>query len=213
MKEQLQGQVLGQAEAVEALADVVSVAKARLNDPDRPLATFLFLGPTGVGKTESAKAIARTLFGDAERLLRFDLNEFNQPGAAARLVGTFGRPEGLLTAAIRRQPFAVVLLDEVEKAHPEVFDLLLQVLGEGRLTDALGRIADFTSAIIILTSNLVVREAEGNLGFVPEADRSFAYTRAAERFFRWRATGRGGSPAGWSTRCSAARGSRSGSAC
>jgi ATP-dependent Clp protease ATP-binding subunit ClpA len=184
VKEQLQQQVIGQTEAVEALADVVSVAKARLNDPDRPLAAFLFLGPTGVGKTESAKAIARTLFGDTDRLLRFDLNEFNQPGAAARLVGTFNRPEGLLTAAIRRQPFAVVLLDEVEKAHPEVFDLLLQVLGEGRLTDALGRTADFTAAIIIMTSNLGVREAEGNLGFVPEADRSFAYTRAAERFFR-----------------------------
>src|SRR5262245_46964109 len=184
VKKQLQEQVIGQTEAVEALADVVSVAKARLNDPDRPLAAFLFLGPTGVGKTESAKAIARTLFGDTDRLLRFDLNEFNQPGAAARLVGTFSRPEGLRTAAIRRQPFAVVLLDEVEKAHPEVFDLLLQVLGEARLTDALGRTADFTAAIIIMTSNLGVREAEGNLGFVPEADRSFAYTRAAERFFR-----------------------------
>jgi ATP-dependent Clp protease ATP-binding subunit ClpA len=184
VRDQLHEQVIGQTEAVEALADVVSVAKARLNDPDRPLAAFLFLGPTGVGKTESAKAIARTLFGDTDRLLRFDLNEFNQPGAAARLVGTFSRPEGLLTAAIRRQPFAVVLLDEVEKAHPEVFDLLLQVLGEGRLTDALGRAADFTAAIIIMTSNLGVREAEGNLGFVPEADRSFAYTRAAERFFR-----------------------------
>src|SRR5262249_1787261 len=123
-------------------------------------------------------------FGEAERLLRYDLNEFNQPGAAARLVGTFSQPEGLLTAAIRRQPFAVILLDEVEKADPEVFDLLLQVLGEGRLSDALGRTADFTNAIIILTSNLGVREAEGNLGFAAEADKSFAYTRAAERFFR-----------------------------
>jgi DNA polymerase III delta prime subunit len=176
--------VVGQAEAVEALADVVSIAKARLNDPDRPLAAFLFLGPTGVGKTECAKAIARTLFGDAERLLRFDLNEFNQYGAAARLVGTFQQPEGLLTSAIRRQPFAVVLLDEIEKAHPEVFDLLLSVLGEGRLTDALGRTADFSNAIIIMTSNLGVREAAGGLGFNPETDRSFAYTGAAEKFFR-----------------------------
>ncbi len=184
MRDKLQAQVVGQTEAVEALADVVSVAKARLNDPDRPLAAFLFLGPTGVGKTECAKAIARTLFGEADRLLRFDLNEYNQPGAAARLVGTFSQPEGLLTSAIRRQPFAVVLLDEIEKADPEVFDLLLQLLGEGRLTDSLGRTADFTSALIVMTSNLGVREAEGNLGFVPEADRSFAYTRAAERFFR-----------------------------
>jgi ATP-dependent Clp protease ATP-binding subunit ClpC len=182
--EHLRAQIVGQSEAVEALADVVSVAKARLNDPERPLAAFLFLGPTGVGKTECAKAIARTLFGDTNRLLRFDLNEFNQPGSAARLVGTFAQPEGLLTSAIRRQPFAVILLDEIEKADPEVFDLLLQVLGEGRLTDSLGRTADFTSAIVIMTSNLGVREAEGNLGFVPESDRSHAYTRAAERFFR-----------------------------
>ncbi|MCE9563092.1 MAG: AAA family ATPase [Planctomycetes bacterium] len=184
VRDKVREQVIGQAEAVEALADVVSVAKARLNDPDRPLAAFLFLGPTGVGKTECAKAIARTLFGEAERLLRFDLNEFNQYGAAARLVGTFNQPEGLLTSAIRRQPFAVILLDEIEKAHPEVFDLLLSVLGEGRLTDALGRTADFSNAIIIMTSNLGVREAEGNLGFNPEADRSFAYTGAAEKFFR-----------------------------
>jgi len=184
VRDQLATLVIGQTQAVESLADVVSIAKARLNDPDRPLAAFLFLGPTGVGKTECAKAIARTLFGDTDRLLRFDLNEFNQPGAAARLVGTFSQPEGLLTSAIRRQPFAVVLLDEVEKADPEVFDLLLQLLGEGRLTDSLGRTADFTSAIVIMTSNLGVREAEGNLGFVPEADRSFAYTRAAEKFFR-----------------------------
>ncbi len=184
VRNKLAEQVVGQSEAVEALADVVSIAKARLNDPDRPLAAFLFLGPTGVGKTECVKAIARTLFGDAERLLRFDLNEYNQQGAAARLVGTFHQPEGLLTSAIRRQPFAVVLLDEIEKAHPEVFDILLSVLGEGRLTDALGRTADFSNAIIVMTSNLGVREAEGDLGFNPAADRSFAYTGAAEKFFR-----------------------------
>src|SRR5207302_3943661 len=103
--------------------------------------------------------------GEGDRLLRFDLNEYGEPGAAARLMGTFLQPEGLLTSAIRRQPFAVVLFDEVEKGHPEVFDLLLQVLGEGRLTDALGRTADFTNALIILTSNLGVREAESGLGF------------------------------------------------
>jgi ATP-dependent Clp protease ATP-binding subunit ClpA len=184
VRDKVREQVIGQSEAVESLADVVSVAKARLNDPDRPLAAFLFLGPTGVGKTECAKAIARTLFGDADRLLRFDLNEFNQPRSAARLVGTFSQPEGLLTSAIRRQPFAVILLDEIEKADPEVFDLLLSVLGEGRLTDALGRTADFSNAIIIMTSNLGVREAEGNLGFLPEVDKSRAYTLAAEKFFR-----------------------------
>jgi ATP-dependent Clp protease ATP-binding subunit ClpA len=184
VRDQLAKHVIGQAEAVEALADVVSVAKARLNDPDRPLASFLFLGPTGVGKTECAKAAARVLFGDADRLLRIDLNEFNQPGSAARLVGTFAQPEGLLTAAVRRQPFAVILLDEIEKADRDVFDVLLQVLGEGRLTDALGRTADFTNAIILMTSNLGVREAEGNLGFAAPAERDGTYTRAAEKFFR-----------------------------
>ncbi len=184
VRDQLAKHVIGQTEAVEALADLVSVAKARLNDPDRPLASFLFLGPTGVGKTECAKAAARVLFGDPDRLLRIDLNEFNQPGAASRLVGTFGQPEGLLTAAVRRQPFAVILLDEIEKADRDVFDVLLQVLGEGRLTDALGRTADFTNAIILMTSNLGVREAESNLGFASPTEKDGTYTRAAETFFR-----------------------------
>jgi ATP-dependent Clp protease ATP-binding subunit ClpA len=183
--EALAKQVVGQDPALHAAADSISVAKARLNDPDRPLGVFLFLGPTGVGKTECAKVLARYLFGDAERLLRFDLNEYGEPGAAARLVGTFAQPEGLLTSAIRRQPFAVVLFDEVEKAHPELFDLLLQVLGEGRLTDALGRTADFTNALIVLTSNLGVREAESGFGFrQDDAARAAVFVQAAERFFR-----------------------------
>jgi ATP-dependent Clp protease ATP-binding subunit ClpA len=181
----LKAQVIGQDEAIEAAADVIAVAKARLNDPDRPLAAFLFLGPTGVGKTETAKAVARYLFGDGDRLLRIDMNEYVNQGSAARLVGTFNEPEGLLTAAIRRQPFAVVLLDEIEKADPEVFDLLLQLLGEGRLTDALGRTADFTNSIIILTSNLGVREAEAQIGFRDNAAAAaHSYSKAAEKFFR-----------------------------
>src|SRR5262249_42203018 len=141
--EALGREVIGQDAALQAAADVVCTAKARLNDPGRPLASFLFLGPTGVGKTQCAKSLAAYLFGDAERILRFDMNEFVSPSATARLVGTFHQPEGLLTSAVRRQPFAVVLLDEIEKAHPDVFDLLLQVMGEGRLTDALGRTVDF----------------------------------------------------------------------
>src|SRR5262249_45537500 len=165
--------------------DVLAIAKARLNDPDRPLASFLFLGPTGVGKTQCARAVARYLFKDADHLVRFDMNEFPQPGSAARLAGTFDNPEGLLTAAVRRRPFAVVLLDEIEKAHPEVLDLLLQVLGEGRLTDALGRTVDFTNTLIVMTSNLGVREAQAGMGFRPgEHHDPEAYERAAQRFFR-----------------------------
>lgn len=178
-------QVVGQEGAVGAMADVVCIAKARLNDPTRPLATFLFLGPMGVGKTQCAKALAEYLFGDAERLVRLDMNEFVDGYSVARLVGTFREPEGLLTSAVRRQPFSVVLLDEIEKADPAVFDLLLQVLGEGRLTDARGRTADFTNAIIVMTSNLGVREAAGGFGLKPnDAADDEVYVSAAERFFR-----------------------------
>jgi hypothetical protein len=177
--------VIGQPAAVEAIADVLGIAKARLNEPDRPLASLLFLGPTGVGKTQCAKATAEYLFGDPERVIRFDMNEFVEPGAAARLIGTFAHPEGLLTSAVRRQPFGVVLFDEIEKAYPEVFDLLLQVLGEGRLTDSLGRTTDFSNTLIILTSNLGVRDAAGRLGFgdTTRPDPR-VFTKAAEKFFR-----------------------------
>jgi ATP-dependent Clp protease ATP-binding subunit ClpC len=178
-------EVIGQDAAVEACADVVVMAKARLNDTERPLAAFLFLGPTGVGKTQCAKSFATYLFGDAEKILRFDMNEYASGFAAARLVGTFQQPEGLLTSAVRRQPFSVVLLDEIEKAHPDVFNLLLQVMGDGRLTDALGRTVDFTNVILILTSNLGVREAGKNLGFRSvESQESHIYVQAAEKFFK-----------------------------
>jgi ATP-dependent Clp protease ATP-binding subunit ClpA len=177
--------IVGQRPALEAATDVISIAKARLNDPDRPLGTLLFLGPTGVGKTECAKAMAEFLFGDADKLVRFDMNEFVEQGSAARLVGTFWQPEGLLTSAIRRQPFAVVLLDEIEKAHPEVFDLCLQILGEGRLTDAHGRLVDFTNTIVVLTSNLGARRSASGFGFRQDADALAAgFKVEAERFFR-----------------------------
>ncbi|MBX7173752.1 MAG: AAA family ATPase [Pyrinomonadaceae bacterium] len=181
----IQQGVIGQKSAVEAAADVISIAKSRLNDTGRPLASFLFLGSTGVGKTEAAKQIAAYLYGSEEKLLRFDMNEFVSPFDVARLVGTFEQPEGLLTSAIRRQPFSVVLLDEIEKAHPDVFNLLLQVMGDGRLTDAHGRTADFSNAIIILTSNLGSREANVKLGFreTNETNASI-YRQAAEKFFR-----------------------------
>ena len=177
--------VIGQEVAVNAVADVVSVAKAKLSDPTRPLAAMLFLGPTGVGKTHCAKVIARYLFGHEDKLLRFDMNEYLTPAAVSRLIGTFDQPEGLLTSAIRRQPFAVVLLDEIEKAHPDMFNLLLQVMGDGRLTDALGRTTDFSNAILILTSNLGVREAQTTLGFHTDGSHeTAAYLTAAQKFFK-----------------------------
>ncbi len=177
--------VIGQPEAVAAMADVASIAKARLNDPGRPLISFLFLGPTGVGKTQCARALCAYLFGEERRLLRYDMNEYVEPGAASRLVGDFRRPEGLLTSAVRQAPFSVVLLDEIEKAHPEVFDLLLQLLDDGRLTDALGRTADFTNTMIILTSNLGARRAGRHIGFQDRPDdRGGRYIKAAEEFFR-----------------------------
>jgi len=188
--------VIAQSHAIEAMADVVCVGKARLSDPARPLGSLLFLGPTGVGKTQYAKSLAAFLYGREDRLLRFDMNSFNDHAAAARLVGTFRNPDGQLTAAVRRQPFSVVLLDEIEKAHPDVLDLLLQLLGEGRLTDALGRTADFSNAIIVLTSNLGVREASQRIGFraaagdpgasgtAPANAHDDIFTAAARHFFR-----------------------------
>lgn len=177
--------IVGQKEAVNAATDIVMVAKAGLNDPVRPLATMLFLGPTGVGKTECAKALAKVLFSDESRLLRFDMNEFVSPYSASRLAGTIDEPEGLLTSAVRRQPYSVVLLDEIEKAHPDVFDLLLQVTGEGRLTDALGRTSDFTNCVVVMTSNLGVRESGRSIGLQgDEATRRQTFMKAAEQFFR-----------------------------
>src|SRR5204862_2960220 len=149
--------------------------KARLARPRKPLASFLFIGPTGVGKTEMAKALAEFLFGDPARLVRFDLNEFSDAVSVQRLIGGLARQgsEGLLTARIREQPFSVVLLDEFEKADPAFYDLLLQILGDGRLTDAAGRVADFSNSVIVMTSNLGAEGFQrGPTGFHKEGTAS-----------------------------------------
>ncbi len=178
--------VLGQDEAVRRVADVIGITKAGLSSPDKPLGSFLFVGPTGVGKTELARALAAYLFGDDERLVRIDMSEYSHSDAYSRLIGE-GREDGDLTGPIRRQPFSVILLDEVEKAHPGVFDLLLQVLGEARLTDVNGRMTGFRNTIVIMTSNLGVDSLRPAIGF---GDESVAdawashFRREAERFFR-----------------------------
>jgi len=159
MEQSLASRVIGQPEAVEAVADAVRRARAGIADPGRPTGSFLFLGPTGVGKTELAKALAEFLFDDERAMVRIDMSEYGEKHAVARLVGAppgyVGYEEGgQLTEAVRRRPYTVVLLDEVEKAHPDVFDVLLQVLDDGRLTDGQGRTVDFRNAILILTSNL-----------------------------------------------------------
>jgi ATP-dependent Clp protease ATP-binding subunit ClpB len=159
MEDELGSRLVGQTAAVRAVSDAVRRARAGISDPDRPTGSFLFLGPTGVGKTELAKALAGFLFDDERAMVRIDMSEYGEKHSVARLVGAppgyIGYEEGgQLTEAVRRRPYTVVLLDEIEKAHPEVFDILLQVLDDGRLTDGQGRTVDFRNTILILTSNL-----------------------------------------------------------
>jgi ATP-dependent Clp protease ATP-binding subunit ClpC len=159
LEEHLHQRVVGQDEAITAIARAVRRARAGMSDPNRPVGSFLFLGPTGVGKTELARALAAALFGDEHRMIRLDMSEFQERHTVSRLVGAppgyVGHEEaGQLTEAVRRQPYAVVLLDEVEKAHPDVFNTLLQLLDDGRLTDSQGRTVDFKNTVIIMTSNI-----------------------------------------------------------
>ena len=159
MEDDLSRRVVGQEAAVRAVSDAVRRARAGISDPDRPTGSFLFLGPTGVGKTELAKALADFLFDDARAMVRIDMSEYSEKHSVARLVGAppgyVGYDQGgQLTEAVRRRPYTVILLDEVEKAHPDVFDVLLQVLDDGRLTDGQGRTVDFRNVVLILTSNL-----------------------------------------------------------
>lgn len=159
MEEELQQRVVGQAEAVSAVSDAIRRSRAGLSDPDRPNGSFLFMGPTGVGKTELTKALAAFLFDTEEAIVRIDMSEFMEKHSVARLIGAppgyVGYEEGgYLTEAVRRRPYSVILLDEVEKAHPDVFNVLLQVLDDGRLTDGQGRTVDFRNTVIVMTSNL-----------------------------------------------------------
>jgi ATP-dependent Clp protease ATP-binding subunit ClpB len=159
MEEELGRRVVGQEEAVKAVSNAIRRSRAGLSDPSRPNGSFLFLGPTGVGKTELSKALAAFLFDTDEALVRIDMSEFMERHSVARLIGAppgyVGYEEGgYLTEAVRRKPYSVVLLDEVEKAHPDVFNVLLQVLDDGRLTDGQGRTVDFRNTVIIMTSNL-----------------------------------------------------------
>jgi ATP-dependent Clp protease ATP-binding subunit ClpC len=181
LEEHLHQRVVGQDEAVTVVADAVLRSRAGLASPDRPIGSFLFLGPTGVGKTELARALAEALFGSDERMVRLDMSEYQERHTVSRLVGAppgyVGHEEaGQLTEVVRRHPYSLLLLDEVEKAHPDVFNILLQVLDDGRLTDSQGRTVDFANTVIVMTSNLgseaITRRGAG-IGFGPggaEAD-------------------------------------------
>ena len=177
--------LIGQHEAIRKMTDLVSIIKAGLSDLQRPLGSFLFVGPTGVGKTEMAKALCQYLFGRSERLLRFDMSEFISPASIHRFLGDANQ-EGKLISAVRRSPFSVLLLDEIEKAHSSVFDVLLQVLGEARLTDEAGRTADFRNVVVLMTSNLGVSTYRQKTGFGEEDASLYRqhFISEAERFFR-----------------------------
>lgn len=178
MEENIHRRVVGQDQAVSAVADAIRRSRAGLSDPNRPNGSFLFLGPTGVGKTELCKALAEFLFDSEQAMVRIDMSEFMEKHSVARLIGAppgyVGYEEGgYLTETVRRKPYAVILLDEVEKAHPDVFNVLLQVLDDGRLTDGQGRTVDFRNTVIVMTSNLgsqVIQELSGEENYARMKD-------------------------------------------
>ena len=177
MEESLHGRIIGQERAVQVVAEAIRRARAGLKDPKRPIGSFMFLGPTGVGKTELARSLADFLFDDEDAMVRIDMSEYMEQHTTSRLIGAppgyVGYDEGgQLTEAVRRRPFRVVLFDEIEKAHPQVFNILLQVLDDGRLTDGHGRTVDFLNMVLILTSNLGTTEfgRPQGMGFLRDAD-------------------------------------------
>ncbi|HJP40567.1 MAG TPA: AAA family ATPase [Dehalococcoidia bacterium] len=186
MEEELHGRVIGQEEAIRALADAIRRARAGLKDPHRPIGSFIFLGPTGVGKTELAKALAEYMFDDEESMIRLDMSEYQERHTVSRLVGSppgyVGYDEGGgLTEAVRRRPYRVILFDEIEKAHPDVFNTLLQILDDGRLTDGHGRTVDFRNTVIVMTSNLGTGVQErATLGFTKRSEGSSDSARLRE---------------------------------
>jgi len=189
LSDKLESMVVGQSRAIEVLARYSQRAFQGMQPTDRPLGVFLFTGPTGVGKTESAKALTRLLFHDESRLIRIDMNEVSSSHAAQSLIGTLEFPDGRLPAAIRRQPNGILLLDEIEKANPDVLDYLLQVIGEGRLSDARGRTVDFRNVFIIMTSNFGSAESGQSVGYSADAEavtqqREAVFMRAAKQYFR-----------------------------
>jgi ATP-dependent Clp protease ATP-binding subunit ClpC len=175
MENELHKRIIGQNEAINAVSKAIRRTRSGLKDPKRPSGSFIFLGPSGVGKTETAKALAEFLFGDEESLIQIDMSEYMEKHTVSRLIGSppgyVGYDEGgQLTEAVRRKPFSIVLLDEVEKAHPDVFNTLLQILEDGRLTDAQGRTVDFKNTVIIMTSNLGTKDLSKNIGFSNSGD-------------------------------------------
>ncbi len=185
VRQHIGAQLVGQPEAVDALANVVHTIKAKLNNPNKPIASFLFIGPTGVGKTQAAKVLSNYLMGNEKSLIRFDMNEYIDGGAVHRLIGDYDNPEGQLTGKVRYNPFGILLLDEIEKAHPSVHDLLLQVLDDGRLSDSVGRTVYFTNLIIIMTSNVGAEEVASQPGFGQRTTSDAAiFRKAVENKFR-----------------------------
>ena len=186
MEDELHKRIVGQNDAVKAVSQSIRRTRAGLKDPKRPSGSFIFLGPSGVGKTETAKTLAEFLFGDEDSLIQLDMSEYMEKHTVSRLVGSppgyVGYDEGgQLTEAVRRKPFSVVLFDEIEKAHPDVFNALLQILEDGRLTDAQGRTVDFKNTVIIMTSNLGTADLrKAAIGF-GKADEAVTYEKMKER--------------------------------